>query len=101
VGRMARCSVRDAAVFAVVIAAVSPPAWAGTLFGLQFEWNASHAGNQLELYALPTVDPTAAKSRVDPLPIEYAQSPIAIGSTGVRRFRRVSCRGRDGGELVL
>ena len=65
----------------------------GTLFGLQFQ------GDGTDLYALPTVDPTLGKSLVqDALPLEYERNPIAIGTTGMRRFRKVGtpALGRDG-----
>jgi hypothetical protein len=82
-----------------LLAAVSwlSHAEAGTLFGLQFR------GNDTGLYALPTADPSAAPSPIggaDVVPYEYASSAqsIAIGSTGLRRFRKVGApaMGKDG-----
>ena len=84
-----------------LLAAVSwlSHAEAGTLFGLQFR------GNDTGLYALPTADghPSADPSPIggaDVVPYEYASSAqsIAIGSTGLRRFRKVgaSAMGKDG-----
>ena len=70
-----------------------PMSRAGTLFGLQFQ------GDGTDLYALPTVDPTIGKSLVeDVLPIDYQTNAIAVGSTGMRRFRKVGtpALGRDG-----
>ena len=77
-------------LLAVELMLMISPARTGTLLGMQFEWNATHMGNQLEIYTLPTVNPVLPKERVDPHPIEYSLSPIAIGSTGLRRYRRVS-----------
>ena len=60
----------------------------GTLFGVQFEGDVDGG---LSLYALPTVDPTLPLENslvMDQLPIQYERTPIAIGSTGLRRFRR-------------
>eukprot|EP01045_Picozoa_sp_COSAG04_P049168 COSAG04_NODE_19245_length_421_cov_0.614907_2_plen_112_part_01 len=56
-------------------------------------------GDGTDLYALPTVAPTLGKSLVqDALPLEYERNPIAIGTTGMRRFRKVGtpALGRDG-----
>ena len=82
---------RVAAALALLLAARSVRG--GTLFGLQFQ------GDGTDLYALPTVDPTLGKSLVqDALPLEYERNPIAIGTTGMRRFRKVGtpALGRDG-----
>lgn len=84
---------RSAAVLAVSALACVPLSRAGTLFGLQFQ------GDGTDLYALPTVDPTFGKSLVeDALPLDYQTNAIAIGSTGMRRFRKVGtpALGRDG-----
>lgn len=83
------------AVVALVAVAFgsAPVSRAGTLFGVQFQ------GDGTDLYALPTVDPTIGKSLVqDMLPIDYQSNAIALGSTGMRRFRKVGtpALGRDG-----
>jgi hypothetical protein len=95
-GRMGHGSTARVALACALLVAAPRAAHTGTLFGLQYQ------GDDAELYALPTVDPLAPNSKVAGAtgqPFDYNSSqPIAIGSTGLRRFRRVGAppMGRDG-----